>query len=129
MSNAVEKYKKIFHFLFKFTGDMSFMIQMTNIYSLFLYLKIYIPFLAKNSTSLQGLDRITLSSINFSYFYKSAFVHDRKIVLTLHSYEITLSETNTNEEGDTDRRFVINILRGGRLVHCTTLYVECRLIN
>jgi hypothetical protein len=35
------------NFLFKFTGDMPFRAQMTNIYSFFSYLKIYLPFFGK----------------------------------------------------------------------------------
>ena len=62
--------KKFSNFFFKFTGDMPFRAQMTNIYSFFSYLQIYPHFLAKNCTSLLGRDCVTPSSINFSYSSK-----------------------------------------------------------
>ena len=56
------------NFFFKFTGDMPFRAQMTNIYSFFSYLKIYPPFLAKNFTSLLGRECVTPSRVTFPYF-------------------------------------------------------------
>ena len=56
------------NFLFKFTGDMPFRTQMTNINSFFSYLKIYPPFLAKNFKSLLGLECVTPSRVTFPYF-------------------------------------------------------------
>jgi hypothetical protein len=81
-------------FLFKFTGDMPFRTQMTNIYLFFSYLKIYPPFLAKTSRPFWDSNALPPVGSLLHFFLESALVSDTKTTILHFFYKLGSNEYN-----------------------------------